>query len=144
MKRAFKFRFYPTDMQAAVLARTFGCVRKVYNLALAARSEAWSVRRERLTYDATSAMLTGWKKSEELAFLNEVSAVPLQQVLRHLQTAFTSFFAKRARYPRFKSRKRSRRSAEYTRSAFRWRDGLAVDGHGVAGRGRTLVRVPAL
>ncbi|WP_204289715.1 RNA-guided endonuclease InsQ/TnpB family protein, partial [Microbispora amethystogenes] len=52
-----------------------------------------------------------------------VSCVPLQQALRHLQAAFTNFFAKRAKYPTFKSRKKSRASAEYTRSAFRWRDG---------------------
>jgi putative transposase len=123
VKRAFRFRFYPTDAQAAELARTFGCVRKVYNLALAARSEVWTLRQERVNYNATSAMLTAWKKTDELAFLNDVSSVPLQQTLRHLQVAFTNFFAKRAKYPRFKSKKRSRKSAEYTTSGFRWRDG---------------------
>ncbi|MGW2979461.1 helix-turn-helix domain-containing protein, partial [Streptomyces humidus] len=41
VKRAFKYRFYPTDEQAAELSRTFGCIRKVYNMALAARTEAW-------------------------------------------------------------------------------------------------------
>ncbi|WP_372349305.1 RNA-guided endonuclease InsQ/TnpB family protein, partial [Streptomyces sp. KL116D] len=123
VKRAFKYRFYPTDEQAAELSRTFGCVRKVYNMALAARTEAW-VRQERVNYNATSAMLTAWKKTEELAFLNEVSSVPLQQCLRHLQTAFTHFFAKRAKYPRFKSKKKSRKSAEYTTSGFRFRDGV--------------------
>lgn len=122
VKRAFKYRFYPTDEQAAELSRTFGCVRKVYNMALAARTEAWA-RQERVNYNATSAMLTAWKKTEELAFLNEVSSVPLQQCLRHLQAAFTNFFGKRARYPRFKSKKKSRRSAEYTTSGFRFRDG---------------------
>ncbi|WP_405653474.1 RNA-guided endonuclease InsQ/TnpB family protein [Streptomyces sp. NBC_00019] len=122
VKRAFKYRFCPSDVQAAELLRTFGCVRKVYNLALAARSEAWA-RQERVSYHATSAMLTAWKRTEELAFLNEVSSVPLQQTLRHLQSAFTHFFAKRAKYPRFKSRKRSRKSAEYTSSGFRIRDG---------------------
>ncbi|WP_405653485.1 RNA-guided endonuclease InsQ/TnpB family protein [Streptomyces sp. NBC_00019] len=121
-KRAFKYRFYPSDAQAAELLRTFGCVRKVYNLALAARTEAWA-RQERVNYNATSAMLTAWKRTEELAFLNEVSSVPLQQTLRHLQSAFTHFFAKRAKYPRFKSRKTSRKSAEYTSSGFRIRDG---------------------
>jgi putative transposase len=85
VKRAFKYRFYPTVAQAAELSRTFGCVRKVYNLALRARTEAWVLRRERITYNATSAMLTRWKKTEELAFLNEVSSVPLQQALRHLR-----------------------------------------------------------
>ncbi len=121
-KRAFKYRFYPTDAQAAELSRTFGCVRKVYNLALAARTEAWT-RQERVNYNQTSAMLTAWKKTEELAYLNDVSSVPLQQALRHLQLAFTHFFGKRAKYPRFKSRKKSRKSAEYTTSAFRFRGG---------------------
>ncbi|MFJ9029109.1 RNA-guided endonuclease InsQ/TnpB family protein [Streptomyces sp. NPDC102274] len=122
VKRAFKYRFYPSDAQAAELSRTFGCVRKVYNMALAARIEAWT-RQERVNYNATSAMLTAWKKTEELAYLNEVSSVPLQQTLRHRQLAFTSFFGKRAKYPRFKSRKKSRKSAEYTTSGFRFRDG---------------------
>ncbi|RSM80926.1 transposase [Kibdelosporangium aridum] len=123
VKRAFKFRFYPSEAQAAELSRTFGCVRKVYNLALQARTEAWTQRGERVGYEATSALLTTWKRTDELAFLAEVSAVPLQQALRHLQTAFGNFWAKRARFPRFRSRKKSRMSAEYTRSAFRWRDG---------------------
>ncbi|MCL8014671.1 transposase [Streptomyces sp. AS02] len=123
VKRAFKYRFYPTDAQAAELSRTFGCVRKVYNMALSARTQAWTLRAERVNYNATSAMLTAWKKTEELAYLNDVSSVPLQQALRHLQMAFTNFFGKRAKYPRFKSRKKSRKSAEYTSSAFRFRDG---------------------
>ncbi|MFF7928864.1 RNA-guided endonuclease InsQ/TnpB family protein [Streptomyces mirabilis] len=122
VKRAYRYRFCPADVQAAELSRTFGCVRKVYNMALAARTEAWA-RQERVSYHQTSAMLTAWKKTGELAYLNEVSSVPLQQALRHLQTAFANFFGKRARYPRFKSRKKSRKSAEYTTSAFRFRDG---------------------
>ncbi|MFE3411009.1 RNA-guided endonuclease InsQ/TnpB family protein [Streptomyces mirabilis] len=122
VKRAFKYRFCPTDAQAAELSRTFGCVRKVYNMALAARTAAWA-RQERVNYHQSSAMLTAWKKTEELAFLNEVSSVPLQQALRHLQGAFANFFSKRARYPRFKSKRKSRASAEYTGSAFTFRDG---------------------
>ncbi|MEV0460023.1 RNA-guided endonuclease InsQ/TnpB family protein [Catellatospora methionotrophica] len=123
VKRAFKYRFYPTDAQAAQLSRTFGCVRLVYNLALQARAEAWAQRRERIGYNATSALLTGWKRTDDLAFLNEVSCVPLQQALRHLQTAYVNFWARRAKHPTFKSKRRSRRSAEYTASAFRWREG---------------------
>ncbi|MFB9966391.1 RNA-guided endonuclease InsQ/TnpB family protein, partial [Sinosporangium siamense] len=77
----------------------------------------------RVSYVESSAALTAWKRSGDFDFLCEVSSVPLQQALRHLQAAFTNFFAKRAGYPVFKSRKKSRASAEYTRSAFRWRDG---------------------
>ncbi|RKN04631.1 RNA-guided endonuclease InsQ/TnpB family protein [Streptomyces radicis] len=123
VKRAFRYRFYPTDEQAAELSRTFGCVRLVYNKALEERTRAWYGEQRRISYMESSAALTEWKKTGELAFLGEVSSVPLQQALRHLQTAFTSFFAKRAQYPRYKSRKRSRASAEYTRSAFTWREG---------------------
>ncbi|QUH03026.1 IS200/IS605 family element transposase accessory protein TnpB [Saccharopolyspora erythraea] len=123
VKRAYKYRFYPTGAQRRELLRTFGCVRKVYNLALDARTRAWFAEQRRVNYTETSAMLTAWKKSDDLAFLSEVSSVPLQQTLRHLQGAFTAFFDKRAKYPRFKSRKKSRQSAEYTRSAFKYRDG---------------------
>ncbi|MCW3820022.1 transposase [Micromonospora sp. DR5-3] len=123
VKRAYKYRFYPTPEQAELLNRTFGCVRVVYNRALEARTRAWAVDRQRTTYVQSSGWLTEWKRTDELAFLNEVSSVPLQQTLRHLQAGFVAFWDKRSRYPRFKSKRKSRASAEYTRSAFRWRDG---------------------
>ncbi|MEU8798778.1 RNA-guided endonuclease TnpB family protein [Spirillospora sp. NPDC048819] len=123
VKRAFRYRFYPTGEQAAELSRTFGCVRLVYNKALEERTRAWYSEQRRISYVQSSATLTEWKKTPELGFLCEVSSVPLQQALRHLQTAFTNFFARRAKYPRFKAKKKTRGSTEYTRSAFRWRDG---------------------
>ncbi|MCX4429150.1 helix-turn-helix domain-containing protein, partial [Streptomyces mirabilis] len=52
VKRAYQYRFCPTDAQAAELSRTFGCARKVYNLALAARTEAWA-RQERVSCHQT-------------------------------------------------------------------------------------------
>ncbi|GAB2808631.1 RNA-guided endonuclease TnpB family protein [Actinocorallia aurea] len=122
VKRAYRYRFYPTDAQAVELSRTFGCVRLVYNRALEERTRAYRDEGRRTSYADSSAMLTGWKRTEELAFLGDVSCVPLQQTLRHLQCAFVNFWSKRAKYPVFKSRKKSRASAEYTRSAFRFRD----------------------
>lgn len=95
----------------------------MYNKALQERTEAWYGEQRRISYLESSARLTAWKRTEEFAFLADVSSVPLQQALRHLQGAFAGFFAKRAKYPRFKSRKKSRASAEYTRSGFTWRDG---------------------
>lgn len=119
IKRAYRFRFYPTPEQEQVLARTFGCVRFAYNYMLRLRSDAWFQRQERVGYHATSAALTALKKTPEHAWLGDVSSVPVQQALRHLNTAFANFFAKRARYPSFK-RKDGPQSAEYTTSAFRW------------------------
>jgi putative transposase len=121
-QKAFKYRFYPTPEQETLLRRTIGCTRWVYNRALSERTQAWYERQERVGYVETSAMLTAWKKEEALQFLNEVSCVPLQQGLRHLQGAFTNFFAGRAKYPNFK-KKRNGGSAEFTKSAFRFKDG---------------------
>ncbi len=121
-ERAYKFRFYPTSSQENLLRRTMGCVRLVYNKALATRTEAWYERQERVQYKETSSLLTGWKKTEDLNFLNEVSCVPLQQCLRHLQKAFANFWGKRSKYPRFKA-KRNGGSAEFTKSAFKYQDG---------------------
>ena len=121
-ERAYKFRFYPTPSQENLLRRTIGCVRLVYNKALGVRTEGWYEKQERIGYTQTSSLLTEWKKLEDLDFLNEVSCVPLQQCLRHLQTAFSNFWAKRAKYPNFK-KKRNGGSAEFTKSAFKWRDG---------------------
>ncbi|WP_243714469.1 RNA-guided endonuclease InsQ/TnpB family protein [Actinomadura bangladeshensis] len=122
MGTAYKCRAYPDPEQAAIFGRTFGCVRLVWNKTLAERHRAWHSHGRRTSYKETDAALTAWKKTEELAFLSEVSSVPLQQALRHQHAAFAGFFAGRARYPRFKTRT-SRQSAHYTRSAFRMRDG---------------------
>ena len=124
IKRAYRFRFYPTPEQELILARTFGCARFAYNHMLRLRTDAWMQRQERIGYHESSAALTALKKQPEYAWLNEVSSVPVQQALRHLQNAFANFFAKRAHYPQFK-RKDGPQSAEYTTSAFRW-DGQAI------------------
>ncbi|GEL18323.1 RNA-guided endonuclease InsQ/TnpB family protein [Pseudonocardia asaccharolytica] len=124
MRTAYKVRAYPDSGQAALLARTFGCVRLVWNRTLAERQRRHTTERRDTSYRETDANLTAWKKTAELAFLNEVSSVPLQQTLRHQHNAVQAFFAGRTRYPRFKSC-RGRQSAHYTRSAFRLKpDGL--------------------
>jgi putative transposase len=122
VRTAYKCRAYPDEAQRQVLLRTFGCVRLVWNRTLAARHARWRHERTGTSYARTDRALTELKKDPDLAFLNEVSSVPLQQALRHQHKAFSAFFARRARYPRFKSR-RSRQSAHYTRSAFSLRGG---------------------
>ena len=123
VKRAYKYRFYPTPEQADLLSRTFGCVRLVYNKALAERSRLYATEGRNTTYVDTAHWLTEWKQDPDLAFLAEVSNVPLQQALRNQQGAFSAFFAKRAKYPRFKSRHKSRASATFMGNAFTFRDG---------------------
>ena len=117
--RAYRYRCYPTPTQAAVLARTFGCARYVYNWALRLRTDAYHERQERLSYQDASAALTQLKQQPETTWLNEVSSVPTQQALRHLETAFRNFFAGRAKYPAF-HRKHGKQAATYASAAFRW------------------------
>ncbi len=123
-KRAYQYRIYPTDEQKKTLARTFGCVRFVYNWALRQRNDAYYERQERIYYSDTSARLTALKQQPESSWLNEVAAVPLQQSLRHLDKAFQNFFEGRAGYPKFHSR-HGEQSATYIGTAFKW-DGTTL------------------
>lgn len=118
MKVRWNFRCYPTPEQEVELAKTFGCVRYVYNWALDARTKAFKDGK-RLGYAETDRNLTALKKQPGTEWLADVSSVALQQSLRDLQTAFSNFFAKTSRYPSFK-KKTSRQSARYTANAFRY------------------------
>ncbi len=118
-KRAYKCRIYPTDEQKCILARTFGCCRFVYNWALRQKTDAFYNEQQRLYYKGLSEALTQLKKQPEYSWLSQVSSVPLQQALRHLDKAFLNFFEGRADYPKFK-KKRNQQSATYTSNAFRW------------------------
>jgi putative transposase len=119
VKLRYTFRFCPTAPQARVLARVFGACRYVYNWGLRLRTDAYREEDYSLSFEETSALLTKLKRTPDHTWLREISCVPPQQALRHLQEAFVNFFEKRSRYPSFK-RKTGEQSAEFTRSAFTW------------------------
>lgn len=123
MKRAYRYRFYPTNQQVDLLNRTFGCVRYVYNRALAERSRAWTQEQRRITHAETDKMLTAWKRDPETTWLTEPSKGPLQATLRDLQTAYVNFWNKRAKYPTFKRKGKNRASAKFYVGSFFYRDG---------------------
>ena len=119
-KIAIKQRFYPNAQQTELLANTFGCARFVYNAILRWRTDAYYKDGESISYNKASAKLTELKK--EFDWLKEVSSVPLQQALRHQQSAFKNFWDKRAKYPQFK-KKHAKQSITLANSAFRYKDG---------------------
>jgi len=123
VKRGYRYRFYPTEQQADLLNRTFGSVRWVWNRALEERSRAWTQEQRRVGYHETNRMLTGWKRDPDTAWLAEPSKDPLQAALRNLQTAYVNFWQKRAKFPRFKKKGKSRDSATFYANCFRYRDG---------------------
>ncbi len=116
-KRAYRYRFYPTEEQTHNLACTFGCARFIYNWALQRRKRAYFDHGKKLKTSDLSAALTALKQEEGTAWLRQVSSVPLQQALRHLDAAYTNFFEGRADYPTFK-KKHHEQSATYTDNAF--------------------------
>ena len=122
IKRAYHYRFYTTDEQKVMLARTFGCCRYLYNWALELKSTTYRQTGKSPGFAALCAMLPALKTQPETAWLAEVSSVPLQQSLRHLERAFVNFFEGRAKYPVFK-KKHGAQSATYTAAAFTWKDG---------------------
>lgn len=118
MEYSYKFRIYPNHEQEQIIQRTFGCCRFVYNHFLALRKELYTTNKETLNYVASSRQLTLMKN--ELPWLKEVDAVPLQEELRNLDFAFQNFFrriregVKPYGYPQFK-RKHERRKSYKTK-----------------------------
>jgi len=117
VNKAYKYRFYPTRQQKEQLAQSFGCARFVYNYFLRLRTDAYYNDKKKFNYHKMSSLLTQLKNDKEHLWLKEVSSVSLQQSLRDLDKAFTNFFSKRAKYPRFK-KKNSRQSVRYTKGGF--------------------------
>ena len=107
-----RYRLRLTDDQEMLLVRTFGCIRWVVNRMIAERRRRWTEQRKGMSYKEMSGLLTEWKAKREFAWLSEVSCVPLQQALRHLDKAYGRFFkwcrtreGRKVGYPNFLSRR---------------------------------------
>ena len=125
MKARYQNRFYPTDQQRQSLTQLFGCVRVVWNDAL-----ALSKASKYPGYNNLAKSLTLFKKTEERRWLNDVSSVPLQQSLKQLETAYKNYFdslkgkrkGRKVGQPKFK-KKTNRQSATFTKAAFSIQNG---------------------
>lgn len=122
MKARYQYRIYPTDRQRKELSKVFGCVRVVWNdaLALCKKSEKLPSNG-----DLQKICITQAKKTEERAWLSEVSNIPLQQSIADLGVAFSNFFksckgerkGKKVGFPKFK-KKDNQQTARYRRGGF--------------------------
>lgn len=102
--RTYKFKLYPNREQSELLARHFGCARFVYNHFLNQRKEQYRLTGKSDNFYAQERSLTELKKQKATAWLKEVNSQSLQFALRSLETAYTNFFKKRAKFPNFKSK----------------------------------------
>ncbi|MFH7024386.1 MAG: RNA-guided endonuclease InsQ/TnpB family protein [Heteroscytonema crispum UTEX LB 1556] len=122
MKARYKFRFYPTNQQQQSLAQLFGCVRVVWNDALAFCKQSENLPS---SADLQKLVITQAKKTESRAWLSSVSNIPLQQSVADLGVAYKNFFesrngkrkGKKIGLPRFK-KKTNQQSARLTRGGF--------------------------
>lgn len=122
MKARYQYRIYPTDQQCQDLAKLFGCVRVVWNDALALCKES-----EKLPSngDLQKIGITQAKKTKERKWLSEVSNIPLQQSIADLGVAYKNFFESlngkrkgiKVKPPRFK-KKDNRQSARFRKGGF--------------------------
>ncbi|RNF38670.1 RNA-guided endonuclease TnpB family protein, partial [Planococcus salinus] len=103
--KAYKFRLYPTKEQEQLLLKTFGCVRFVYNKMLAERKEIHEQFKDDKGLLKQQKLPTPAKYKKEFEWLKEVDSLALANAQLNLQKAYTNFFAGRAKFPKFKSRK---------------------------------------
>lgn len=110
MLKAYKYRIYPNQQQVLAFEQHFGCVRFVYNWALALQKRYYAMFGKSLSRTRIQNQLVKKKKTGKFAWLNEVNSQSLLNALLNIYTAFTNFFKGRASFPRFKSKKVSHRS----------------------------------
>jgi putative transposase len=137
--KCYKFRLKPTAEQEALFVQFAGCRRFVWNWALARKTAVYKETGKGINYNALAGELVALKKQPETAFLKESHSQVLQQTLMDLDKAFGAFFDKRARFPRFKSRKRSPH-------AFRFPQNVTIDGNSISvpkvGRVKAIIHRP--
>ena len=116
MLKAYKYKIKPNEQQKELLSKFFGCVRYIYNWGLNVKTSAYKENGTKIGYVQLAKELTLLKQQQDYEWLNECTAESLQQSLRSLDNAFTAFFRKKAKYPKFKAKKRSKDNVKFINS----------------------------
>ena len=103
----FKYKILPTAEQVELLEQHFGSARFIYNYFLDLKSKTYEESKVNLSYSELNKSLTSLKKLEEYSWLKLVNSQTLQESLRNLDKAYQNFFAKRSKFPKFKSKRSS-------------------------------------
>lgn len=102
--KGYKYRIYPTEEQKIMFAKTFGCVRFIYNKMLADKIEFYNQTKQKLNN-------TPAQYKKEFEWLKEVDSLALANAQMNLQTAYNNFFrTPKVGFPKFKNKKRNRNS----------------------------------
>ena len=112
IRRSFRYRLYPNTDQQKKLAVQFGHARFVWNWGLNLRKTTYTETGKGISYNQLAGKLVELKNKPEAEWLKEADSQALQQKLQDLERAYTHFYEKRAKFPRFKS-KRDNQSIRY-------------------------------
>jgi len=123
--KAYKFRIYPTDEQALIIRKNFGCVRFVYNKMLAERKETYDSLKDDKEELKKVKHPTPAKYKKEFEWLKEVDSLALANAQLNLDKAYKAFFKGNAKFPKFKSK---RHKQSYTTNVVN-RNIQLLDGH---------------
>lgn len=101
---AYKYRLYPNKEQQILIAKTFGCVRFIYNRMLSDKIKYYEETKQKLNN-------TPAQYKKEFEWLKEVDSLALANAQMNLQTAYNNFFrSPKNGFPKFKSKKKDRNS----------------------------------
>lgn len=102
--KAYKLRIYPTDEQKVLFAKTFGCVRFIYNRMLSDKIKHYEQTKKKLNNTPAQYKI-------EYPWLKEVDSLALANAQLNLQTAYNNFFSNpKTGFPKFKSKHKNRKS----------------------------------
>ena len=103
IKKSYRYRLYPSNVQATLLDKHFGCCRLIYNHGLAEKIRVYEETGESLSRYKLQEQLPEMKKTDR-PWLSEVNAQSLQASLINLDRAFMNFFKHKSKFPRFKKK----------------------------------------
>ena len=110
MLKAYKYRIYPTQSQAIKINRNIGCVRYIYNWALALKIKEWNENKNSLSQYDLCYRLPQLKQEPDKQWLAKAVAQSLQCALDDLDKAYTNFFRDKKGFPKFKRKHGSKQS----------------------------------
>ena len=109
MFNVLKVRIYPNKQQELASNKNLGCARFVWNYYLNKTNTQYQEIGKGMTYCQMAKDLTQLKKLSDYEWLAESTAATLQQALKNLESAFKNFFKKRAKFPKFKSKYKTKK-----------------------------------
>ena len=122
MIKGYKIRIYPNKEQKILIEKHIGACRFIWNYMLNLQNENYKIENKYISRFDMIRILTPLKKQEEYQWLNEISTSSLQNICVDLDKNFKGFFKKEHKYPKFKSKKKIKKSYPVCESRFYFKD----------------------